>query len=63
MASPAFDLDVQATEVADNFTDDLVGFFIPPTTGNYVFYANSDDDSDLFLSTDGSSSSRRIIAS
>jgi hypothetical protein len=62
MASPAFAVDDTGTEIADNFTDDLVGFFIPPTSGNYVFFCNSDDDADLFLSTDSSASSRRIIA-
>jgi len=62
MASPAFEVDVQTTEIADNFSDELVGFFIPPTTGNYVFFGNSDDNSDLWLSTDDSASGRRLIA-
>ena len=62
MASPAFDLDIGNTEVADNFSDELVGFFIPPSSGNYVFFCNSDDDSDLFLSTDASASGRRLVA-
>jgi hypothetical protein len=62
MASPAFAVDDTGTEVADNFSDDLVGFFVPAASGNYVFFCNSDDDSDLFLSTDSSASSRRLIA-
>ena len=62
MASPAFDVDVGTTEVADNFTDELVGFFIPPTSGNYTFYGNSDDDSDLFVSTGSSAAFRVLVA-
>jgi hypothetical protein len=62
MASPAFEVDTGAIEIADNFCDELVGFFIPPTSGNYVFFGNSDDNNDLFLSTDTSASSRRLIA-
>ena len=63
MASPAFEVGRHTpAEVADNFTDELVGFFIPPTSGNYVFFGNSDDNADLFLSTDDSASSRRLIA-
>jgi len=62
MASPAFEVDINGTEVADNFTDALLGFFVPPTNGLYVFFCNSDDDSDLFLSTDSSASDLRLIA-
>ena len=62
MSSPAFELDVNAVEVADNFSDQLLGFFTPPTSGNYVFFVNADDTADLFLSTDGSASNKRMIA-
>jgi hypothetical protein len=51
-----------AIEIADNFCDQLIGYFVPAVSGNYVFFCNSDDASDLFLSTDSSASSRRIIA-
>jgi len=62
MSTPAFEADVTGTEVADNFCDDLLGYFIPSTTGYYVFFCNSDDDSDLFLSTNNSFSNLRLIA-
>jgi concanavalin A-like lectin/glucanase superfamily protein/PA14 domain-containing protein len=38
------------------------GFFIPPADGNYVLYVSSDDDSDLFLSTDDTAAHKRLIA-
>jgi hypothetical protein len=62
MASAAFEVNIGGGDIADNFSDQLVGFFTPPTTGNYVFFCNADDDTDLFLSTDSSSSGRRLIA-
>ena len=62
MASPAFEVDTPSTELADNFTDELVGFFIPPVTTNYVFFMNSDDDADLFVSTNSSSAFRQLVA-
>src|ERR1035437_1488967 len=35
-----------------NYVDTLEGYFIPPTTGDYVFYVCGDDEFYLFLSTD-----------
>ena len=62
MSTPALEADVTGTEVADNFADQILGYFIPQTTGNYVFFLNSDDDADLFLSTSSSFSDARLIA-
>src|ERR1022692_4880620 len=62
MSSPAFEVDINGTEIADNFCDQLVGFYVPSVTGNYVFFCNSDDDSDLFLSTDSTMGNARLIA-
>ena len=62
MSTPAFEADITGTEVADNFCDDLLGYFIPSVSGNYVFFCNSDDDADLFLSTDGSFANSRMVA-
>ena len=62
MSTPAFEADITGTEVADNFCDDLIGYFVPQTSGNYVFFCNSDDDADLFLSTDASFTDERLIA-
>jgi len=47
---------------ADNFTRRVSGYFIPAASGNYVFFVSSDDDSDLFLSTDDSPVNKRLIA-
>lgn len=40
----------------------ISGFFVPPSSGNYVFFITSDDDSDLFLSTDENPANKRLIA-
>src|SRR5437667_10519481 len=37
---------------ADNFAERVSGIFTPAVSGNYVFFLSSDDDADLFLSTD-----------
>src|SRR3954469_5885237 len=47
---------------ADNYANRITGFFVPPTTGNYVFFVSSDDDSDLFLSTDDTPANKKLIA-
>ena len=62
MSSPAFELDILGTEVADNFCDDLLGSFVPATSGNYVFFCNSDDDADVYLSTDNTFVNCQLIA-
>ncbi len=43
-----------AADPVRNYVDTLEGYFIPPTTGNYVFYTCGDDEWYLFLSTDDS---------
>jgi hypothetical protein len=47
----------------NNYARRMSGWFIPPTTGNYVFFLCSDDDSDLFLSTDATAAKKTLIAS
>jgi len=46
----------------NNYSERLSGWFIPPTTGNYVFFVASDDDSDVFLSTDNNPANKVLIA-
>jgi len=46
----------------NNYAQRVSGFFVPQVSGNYVFFANSDDDSDLFLSTDNTPANKRLIA-
>jgi len=60
MALPAFEGDLD--NFNDNFTDAMLGYFMPPTTGAYVFFLNSDDDGDLWLSTDTSAQGLRLVA-
>ena len=62
MATPAFEVDVTAVDIANNFSDELVGFFIPPVSGNYVFFLNSDDGGQLFMSPNSSSAGKVMIA-
>src|SRR5689334_8570506 len=46
----------------DNWGQRISGLFIPAVTTNYVFFCASDDDGDLFLSTDSSAANKRLIA-
>jgi hypothetical protein len=41
------------TDVGDNYGTRIRGYLHPPTTGNYIFWISSDDQSQLFLSSDG----------
>ncbi len=56
---PSFE---SGTNFADNYSNRVYGYFIPPTTGDYVFFIACDDDSDLFLSTDATSANKKLIA-
>ncbi|NGO40469.1 hypothetical protein G4L39_13860, partial [Limisphaera ngatamarikiensis] len=47
---------------ADNYASRLSGLFVPPVTGNYVFFIAADDDADLYLGTNASPASKRLIA-
>jgi hypothetical protein len=40
------------TNIADNYGTKVSGWLIPPLTGNYIFFIASDDNGQLFLSTD-----------
>ena len=50
------------TGVADNYAQRVSGFFVPGTTGDYVFFVAADDDTDLFLSTDETPANKKLIA-
>src|SRR5690349_4085496 len=50
------------TNVADNYAQRVSGLFTPAADGNYVFFICSDDDSDLFLSTDNTPANKKLIA-
>ncbi len=61
MAVPAFESGVN-NENGDNYVNRVSGYFIPPATASYTFFVNSDDNSDLFLSTDDTVANKRLIA-
>lgn len=46
----------------NDYAERVSGYFIPPVTTNYVFFVCSDDDSDLFLSTDGNPANKHLVA-
>jgi len=49
-------------EQGDNFGERLSGLFVAPVTTNYVWFITSDDDSDLFVSTDATPANKVLIA-
>jgi hypothetical protein len=48
------------TGFADNYSRRVSGFFIPPQTGDYVFFISSDDESRLFISTNSDQPSAKV---
>ena len=48
---------------ADNFGERVRGFLTPPSTGAYVFWIASDDNGELWLSTNDDPAQRTLIAS
>jgi len=51
------------TTVADNYGVRVRGYICAPATGNYTFWIASDDNSELWLSTNDTPGSRQQIAS
>jgi hypothetical protein len=51
------------TDWAETYGTRIRGYLIPPTTGDYTFWIASDDESELWLSTDYNSANRSRIAS
>ncbi len=49
-------------DVKDNYGVQLVGYFHPPTNGDYTFYICADDNAQLWLSTDDSPANKKLIA-
>ncbi len=47
--------------VGDNYGTRIRGYLHPATSGDYTFYIASDDQSQLFLSTDGDPANKRVI--
>lgn len=59
--SPAFEAGING-ESGNDYGRRLSGFFVPATSGLYDFFVNSDDDSDLFVGTSDSVSTKRLVA-
>lgn len=49
-------------EQGDTFTERLNCLFKPSVTTNYTFFITSDDNSDLFVSTDSTPANKRMVA-
>ena len=62
MSVPGWEVSTDNGGQGQNFARRLSGFFVPPTSGRYVFFVNSDDDSDLFVSTDNTPANKRLVA-
>lgn len=45
-----------------NYVSRLTTLFYPTTTGNYIFFVNSDDASDLYVSTDSTAGNKTMVA-
>lgn len=50
------------TNIADNYVSRMRGYLCVPQTGNYTFWIASDDDSELYLSTDDNPANKVRIA-
>jgi len=61
MSVPAFEVGVDNPSAQVNFARRVSGYFVPPSTGNYVFFVNGDDDTDLFISTDNTPGNKRLV--
>lgn len=60
---PSGDIFVAAdNEYANNYGLQMVGFFYPPATGDYVFWISADDGANLYLSTDATAANKKLIA-
>jgi hypothetical protein len=55
---PSFEAPVNT---AEGFTGRLRGFFVPPQTGDYVFYGSADDNARFYLSTDSDAGNKKQI--
>jgi hypothetical protein len=61
--SPDGDIFVPANNAyGDNYAAQIMGYFHPPATGNYIFWISADDNADLWLSTDSDPANKNVIA-
>jgi hypothetical protein len=50
------------TGQGNNYAERVNAVFIPPATTNYVWFITSDDDSDLFISSDSTPANKTLVA-
>ena len=50
------------TDSGSDYVLRVSGFFVPATSGNYVFYLAADDDTDVYLGTNDKAETKRLIA-
>lgn len=51
-----------AGDIYNNSGAQIVGYFYPPSTGDYIFYLSADDGANLYLSTDANPANKKLIA-
>jgi hypothetical protein len=56
------DISVPAAQFGDNYGGQIVGYFYPPATGDYVFYLAADDNAVLYLSPTANAADKKVIA-
>jgi hypothetical protein len=56
------DINTAAAVYNDNYGVQMIGYFYPPATGDYVFWVSSDDTGNLYLSTDDTAANKKLIA-
>src|SRR5437867_1596934 len=60
---PLFEYPPDGTDgVGSNYRNGLFGWFLPPQTGDYVFFIASDNQGKLYLSTDEDAANAHLIA-
>ncbi|MBC8003688.1 MAG: DUF4185 domain-containing protein, partial [Opitutaceae bacterium] len=53
----------ESKNLGDNYGQRLSGYLTPPASGAYIFYLASDDQSQLWLSTDTNAANKQLIVS
>jgi len=62
-ADPAGDIATVANNAyGNNYGAQMIGYFYPPVSGDYVFYLSADDGANLYLSTDDTAAKKKLIA-
>ena len=56
------DISIPAGQYGNNYGGQIVGYFYPPTTGDYIFYLSADDNAVLYLSPTANAVDKKVIA-